>query len=119
MTVRSCSLRDATKSFHQIRKEVRAHPATMKCAGIRIQQSVDQALEAQPDQGLIAHAYFYKPQARYPVCLYSSCMQASHHVRLQHEQMQRNQKAAAAAEGAASSAAVQQVLEELILDISH
>ena len=121
MTVRSFSLRDATESFHRIRKEVQGHPTTMHCAGIRVQQPVDQALDSRAGQGLIAHAFFYTPQARYPVCLYSSCMQASYHVRLQHEQMQRKQKAAAAAaaEVAAGKAAVQQVLEQLVFDISH
>lgn len=118
MTVRSFRLRDATNSFHHIRKEVQAHPATMNCAGIRIQQSVTQALEAGADHGFVVHAYFYKPQARYPVCLYSSCMQASHHARLQGEQMRRKQKAAAA-DQAACQAAVEQVLEQLILGIGH
>ena len=84
---------------------------------------MDQALKAEPgsDQGLIAHGYFYKPQARYPVCLYSSCMQASHHVRLHDEQMRQTQKATtvpvAASDGAAMEAAVEKVLEQLSLSM--
>lgn len=114
MTVRSFSLRDATKSFQRIRKAVQAQPATMGCAGIRIQQSVDQALEAGSDQGIVAHGYFYQPQARYPVCLYSSCMQASYHVRLQDELMRQKQKA----DEAAQNTAVQHVLDQLVLSIA-
>ena len=78
MTVRSFSLKTAAGSFDQLAKAVRANPATMRCAGIRIQQSVDQALEAGTKQALIAHGYFHKALARYPVPLYISCEAASH-----------------------------------------
>ncbi|KAL3143615.1 hypothetical protein ABBQ38_002412 [Trebouxia sp. C0009 RCD-2024] len=114
MTVRSFSLRDATKSFHRIRKEVQARPATMRCAGIRIQQSVDQALQARSNQGIIAHGYFYQLQARYPVCLYSSCMQASYHVRRQDELMRHKHKANVAAE----NAVVKHMLNQLALSVA-
>ena len=56
------------------------------------------------------------------VCILPACR---HHVRLQLEQMQRKHKAAAAAvvaaaaDEAASEVVVEQVLEQLILDISH
>lgn len=74
MTVRSFSLRDATKSFQRIRKAVQAQPATMGCAGIRIQQSVDQALEAGSDQGIVAHGYFISHKlGTLCACIHPAC----------------------------------------------
>ncbi len=111
MSVRAFSLEDAAKSFRRIRREVQARPATMKCAGIRIQQTVDQIVQAGSNPGIIAHGYFYKLQARYPVCLYSSCMQASYHVRRQDELMRHKHKANVAAE----HAVVKHMLNQLAL----
>ncbi|DBA81287.1 TPA: hypothetical protein ACH3X2_006904 [Trebouxia sp. C0005] len=100
MTVRSFSLTTAAGSFDQLAKAVRANPATMRCAGIRIQQSVDQALEAGTKQELIAHGYFHKPLARYPVPLYSSCEAASHQTVLADKQRRLQRRDAAVLESA-------------------
>ena len=100
MTVRSFSLRTAARSFEQLAKAVRANPATMRCAGIRVQQSVDQALEAGTKQALIAHAYFHKPLARYPVPLYTSCEAASHAIVLADKQRRLQRRDAAVLEAA-------------------
>ena len=100
MTVRSFSLTTAAGSFDQLAKAVRANPATMRCAGIRIQQSVDQALEAGTTQELIAHGYFHKPLARYPVPLYSSCEAASHQTVLADKQRRLQRRDAAVLESA-------------------
>ncbi len=110
MTVRSFSLRTAAGSFEQLAKAVRAIPATMRCAGIRVQQSVDQALEAGTKQELIAHAYCHKPLARYPVPLYISCEAASHAIVLADKQRRLQRRDAAALE-----AAVNDVLDRLSL----
>jgi len=98
MTIRAYSLKTAAGSFNQLAKAVRANPATMRCAGIRIQQSVDQALEAGTKQALIAHAYFHKPLARYPVPLYTSCEAASHAIVLADKQRRLQCRDAAALE---------------------
>ena len=110
MTVRSFSLRTAARSFEQLAKAVRANPATMRCAGIRVQQSVDQALEAGTKQALIAHAYFHKPLARYPVPLYTSCEAASHAIVLADKQRRLQRRDAAVLE-----AAVNDILDRLSL----
>ena len=110
MTVRSFSLRTAAGSFEQLAKAVRANPATMRCAGIRVQQSVDQALEAGTKQALIAHAYFHKPLARYPVPLYTSCEAASHAIVLADKQRRLQRRDAAVLE-----AAVNDILDRLSL----
>jgi len=98
MTVRSFSLTTAAGSFDQVAKAVRANPATMRCAGIRIQQSVDQALEAGTKQALTAHGYFHKPLARYPVPLYISCEAASHGIVLADKQRRLQRRDAAVLE---------------------
>ncbi len=110
MTVRSFSLRTAAGSFEQLAKALRANPATVRCAGIRVQQSVDQALETGNKQALIVHAYFHKLLARYPVPLYISCEAASHAIVLADKQRRLQRRDAAALE-----AAVNDVLDCLSL----
>ena len=114
MSVRAFSLRDAAVVLPYVRRQVRARPATMKCAGIRIQQSMDQAVQAGSNQGIIAHGYFYQLVARYPVCLYSSCKQASYHVRLRDELTRHKNKANQTAE----NAVVKNMLEQLALTVA-
>ena len=110
MTIRAYSLKTAARSFDQLAKAVRANPATMRCAGIRIQQSVDQALEAGTKQALIAHGYFHKPLARYPVPLYISCEAASHGIFLADKQRRLQRRDAAVLESA-----VNDILDRLSL----
>ena len=112
MTVRSYSVRNATRSFQLIKTQVQAQPATMQCAGLRIQQAVDQALDTGSTQGIIGRGYFYKPLARYPVPLYSSAKAASDFVRLAHQQQCRQK-----AEAGATSAAIDDVLDRLVQSI--
>lgn len=95
MTIRSFSLRTAAGSFHQVAKAVRANPARMRCAGIRIQQSVSQALEAGNGQGLTAYGYCHLLLARYPVPLYTSCEAASHGIVLADKERRLRRKEAA------------------------
>lgn len=114
MTIRSFSLRNARQAFQELRKSVKMRPATMRCAGLRILQAVDQALESGSGQGIIAHGYMYMLQARYPVSLFSSGKQASYHI-WHAAKEQRKQKAHAAA----IEAAVDHVLDQLLLSISQ
>ena len=100
MTIRAYSLRTAAGSFNQLAKAVRANPATMRCAGIRVQQSVDQALEAGNKQALIVHAYLHKLLARYPVPRYISCEAASHAIVLADKQRRLQRRDAAVLESA-------------------
>ena len=114
MTVQSFSLRNARQAFQEIKRTVQMQPAAMRCAGLRILQAVDQALESGSGQGINVHGYMYMLQARYPVSLYSSCKQASYHIWRTVEE-QRKQKANAAA----IEAAVDHVLDQLSLSISQ
>ena len=114
ITVRSFSLKTAKDSFRIVQKEVRNHPATIQCAGIRIQQSVDQALEEGTGQLLSAHAYFQKPVARYPVPLYTSCDAASHRIRLADNQRRMQIKNAAI-----SDATVDDIIEKMVVYASE
>ena len=110
MTIRAYSLRTAAGSFDQLAKAVRANPATMRCAGIKIQQSVDQALESGNKQALITHGYLHKLLARYPVPLYISCEAASHAIVLADKQRCLQRRDAAVLE-----AAINDILNHLSL----
>ncbi len=113
MTIRSFSLRTAADSFAQVARAVQVNPATMGCLGIRIQQSVDQALEEGTDQALVAHGYFYQLQARYPVPLYTSCEAASRGIVRTDTQHRMRKKDAAIME-----AIVDDVLDKLLEHIT-
>ena len=110
MTIRAYSLRTAAGSFNQLAKAVRANPATMRCAGIKIQQSVDQALESGNKRALITHGYLHKLLARYPVPLYISCEAASHAIVLADKQRCLQRRDAAVLE-----AAINDILDHLSL----
>ena len=78
MTIRSFSLKTAAGSVSKVEEAVQKYPATIQCAGIRIQQNIDDAMHPQTGQGIISHAYLHKLQVRYVVPLYSSCVAASY-----------------------------------------
>ena len=112
MTIRSFSLRTAAGSFDQVARAVQLHPATIQCAGIRIQQSVDDAMDSQTGMGMIAHGYLHSLLVRYPVPLYSSCVAASQIIRLADSQRRMQRLARKSAEAVIEGMQDMQLMSE-------